>query len=50
MSLGTLTPALVLGLFVVLIDFFFVRPEEEKLARTFGNAYGDYQNRVRRWI
>jgi len=50
LALGALTPGLIVVLFAVLIDRYFIEPEEEKLFGTFGHAYRTYQDRVRRWI
>lgn len=36
--------------FVALVDRLQVRPEEEALRATFGQAYEDYCERVRRWV
>lgn len=47
--LGSLTPGAAIVVFAVLIDRYFVRPEEEKLAWTFGPAYAEYCRKVRRW-
>jgi protein-S-isoprenylcysteine O-methyltransferase Ste14 len=47
---GTLpfyTAALV---FFIVMDRFFCRYEEEKLLRTFGQAYAAYRSNVRRWL
>lgn len=48
--LGTLTPFLVVGLFVVLIDRRFIAVEERMLAETFGEEWQAYRRRVRRWL
>jgi protein-S-isoprenylcysteine O-methyltransferase Ste14 len=50
LALGATTPGLVVALFTVLIDHYFIEPEEEKLSLTFGDAYRAYRGRVRRWI
>jgi protein-S-isoprenylcysteine O-methyltransferase Ste14 len=50
LTLGSLTPGAPAIAFALLIDRYFVRPEEEKLERTFGAAYAAYRARVRRWI
>ncbi|HVO20381.1 MAG TPA: isoprenylcysteine carboxylmethyltransferase family protein [Anaeromyxobacter sp.] len=50
LALSALTPGLVVVLFAVLIDRYFIEPEEEKLSWTFGGAYQAYRDRVRRWI
>ena len=48
--LGTVTPPLVLPLFVLVITFGFIRREERKLEERFGAPYRHYRARVRRWI
>jgi protein-S-isoprenylcysteine O-methyltransferase Ste14 len=49
-ALGSATPAIAVPLFGVVVDRYFVRPEEEKLDRTFGTAYAIFRGRVRRWL
>ena len=48
--LGSLSPVLIIPLFVALIDVRFIRSEEGALERTFGAEYVDYTARVRRWL
>jgi protein-S-isoprenylcysteine O-methyltransferase Ste14 len=48
--LGSLTPFLVIPLFIYLIEKRFIAVEEKMLSVKFGQAYLDYQKRVRRWI
>jgi protein-S-isoprenylcysteine O-methyltransferase Ste14 len=43
-------PLLVLPGVLVLLVLMVVRREERHLGATFGDAYRDYQRRVRRWI
>lgn len=38
------------GVFMVVITRRFIRPEEERLERIFGEVYGEYRARTRRWI
>jgi len=38
------------ALFVILVDLFFIRAEEDTLTRTFGADYEDYRRQVRRWL
>jgi protein-S-isoprenylcysteine O-methyltransferase Ste14 len=49
-GLGSLTPFGVVILFAVLMDRVFVRPEESKMEREFGNSFQQYKKVVRRWI
>ncbi|MBI2402747.1 MAG: isoprenylcysteine carboxylmethyltransferase family protein [Gemmatimonadetes bacterium] len=48
--LGSLSPLLVIPLFVALMDARFIRAEEAALGRIFGAKYADYKARVRRWL
>jgi protein-S-isoprenylcysteine O-methyltransferase Ste14 len=36
--------------FFLIIDKVFIPFEEEKMTKTFGDSYSDYQQRTRRWI
>jgi len=47
---GTLTPALVIPVFVWIIRSRFIAVEERMLEETFGDRYRAYKARVRRWI
>lgn len=47
---GTLTPFLVIPVFMILIERRFIRVEEAMLEQTFGPAYLDYKKMVRRWL
>jgi protein-S-isoprenylcysteine O-methyltransferase Ste14 len=49
-SLGTLTPWLVLPAFMRIIAERFIAPEEAFLERTFGRVYLEYKAAVRRWL
>ena len=48
--LGTITPFLLLPLFVLLITTQQIIPEEEILEKNFGKEYLDYKEKVRRWL
>lgn len=48
--LNTVAPFLVLPIFMVLMEIWFIRPEEERLQNAFGGEYLVYQQRVRRWL
>jgi protein-S-isoprenylcysteine O-methyltransferase Ste14 len=48
--LGSLSPIIVLPIFMVLISRKFITPEEEMLLRTFGDTYEKYKKQVRCWI
>jgi protein-S-isoprenylcysteine O-methyltransferase Ste14 len=48
--LGSLSPLVVIPAFIVLVDRKFIRFEERLLEKTFGAAWLDYAQKVRRWI
>lgn len=48
--LGTLTPWLVIPVFIGTITQLFIRREERALQDRFGGAYAAYKKTVRRWI
>ncbi len=48
--MGTLSPFLPIILFFYLINIIFVRYEENKLENSFGDAWFEYKNSVRRWL
>jgi protein-S-isoprenylcysteine O-methyltransferase Ste14 len=48
--LGSLAPFFVPPLFVLLITYLFVLPEEGHMEKTFGASYLDFKKRVRRWL
>jgi len=48
--LGSITPFLLLPLFVLLITSQQIIPEEEILEKKFGQEYLDYKMRVKRWL
>jgi len=48
--LGTISPLLVIPVFLGLIEWRFVRGEEAFLQERFGAAYREYRARVRRWL
>ena len=43
-------PVVVVIAFIGLMQVMFIRPEEESLARNFGNAWQEYKQRVRPWL
>lgn len=49
-SLGTITPFVGAVLFVPLIEWVQIRPEEHVLRERFGKGYVDYCARVNRWL
>jgi protein-S-isoprenylcysteine O-methyltransferase Ste14 len=49
-ALGSLTPALLLPVFFLIIRTWFIRHEEAAMAERFGEEFNDYCRRVRRWI
>ena len=48
--LGSATAFLVVPVFAVLVQKRFIEAEEAALEQKFGGAYGDYRQRVTRWI
>jgi protein-S-isoprenylcysteine O-methyltransferase Ste14 len=48
--LGSVSPALVVVAFAIVMDRIFVPPEEKKMQQTFGDAFEAYRRRVRRWV
>ncbi|HGO5816079.1 TPA: isoprenylcysteine carboxylmethyltransferase family protein [Mannheimia haemolytica] len=48
--LGSMLVWLVLPLFVWLITYFQIKPEEQILAQKFGTHYAEYCTQVRRWL
>ena len=48
--LGSITPWIVVLLFIVLMDRRFIQKEEAMLAQIFGAEFEKYRQSVRRWI
>ncbi|WP_419905485.1 methyltransferase family protein [Kiloniella sp.] len=48
--LGSLSPFLVVVLFIVVADRWYIAFEEKVMADIFGDAYDDYKKAVRRWV
>ncbi|MFC1761974.1 methyltransferase family protein [Planctomycetota bacterium] len=48
--LGSVSPLLVLALFMVLLDVVFIQTEEAKMEHEFGEEFQQYRQQVRRWI
>ena len=48
--LGSLTPFLVIPIFILLIQKIFIEKEEEFLSERFGKKYIEYKKKLRRWI
>ena len=49
-ALGSLTPWLVVPVFVALVGYNVIPVEETMLAEAFGQSFADYRAKVRRWI
>lgn len=47
---GSVTPFLIAFLFGYLMDFIFIRIEEQMLEAKFGEEWLDYKSKVRRWL
>lgn len=50
LALGTLTPFVIVPLFVWLIQKNVIAHEEAMLDKSFGAAYAEYKKRIRRWL
>jgi protein-S-isoprenylcysteine O-methyltransferase Ste14 len=48
--LGTLSPLVIVILFVVLVEFIFIRVEEKMLYEQFKELWVAYKENVRKWI
>jgi protein-S-isoprenylcysteine O-methyltransferase Ste14 len=48
--MGSLTPYLIVLIFAVFMDVVFIRFEEQKLEKTFGEAWSEYKKKVSRWV
>jgi len=48
--LGSITPFIVVAVFAIFMDVFYIRFEESKLESTFGREWKEYHGRTRRWI
>jgi protein-S-isoprenylcysteine O-methyltransferase Ste14 len=48
--MGSLSPYVVILVFMILMDIVFVRTEERMLENTFGADWIEYKKKVRRWI
>lgn len=47
---GSLSPWVILPIFIVLMEIIFIRVEEQMLEAKFGTAWLDYKRRVQKWI
>jgi protein-S-isoprenylcysteine O-methyltransferase Ste14 len=50
LALEALTPFIVVPVFVAIITMQFIVPEDAMLTDRFGDDYGDFRRRVRRWL
>lgn len=48
--LASITPLIVVPVFICIITVKFIRAEERSLEQQFGQAYTEYKSRVRQWI
>ena len=48
--LGTLTPFIIIPIFMIAMDRVFVCREEDLLEARFGDEWKDYRRNVRRWL
>lgn len=49
-TLGSLSPFIVVPVFIIIIEKVFIVKEEEFLEERFGNDYLEYKKKVRRWF
>jgi protein-S-isoprenylcysteine O-methyltransferase Ste14 len=49
-TLGSLSPWVIILIFIVLMESLFIRTEERMLEARFGAAWLDYKRRVRKWL
>jgi protein-S-isoprenylcysteine O-methyltransferase Ste14 len=48
--LRSLSPYMVVVVFVVMIDLTFIRVEEQMLAEQFGEEWAQYRSRAKKWL
>jgi protein-S-isoprenylcysteine O-methyltransferase Ste14 len=48
--LGSLTPWVIVPVFIVLVEIIYIRVEEHMLAERFGPAWMEFKKKVRRWL
>ncbi len=48
--LGSVTPFLIIPLFIILMERRFISAEERILAARFGGTWQEYETRTRRWV
>ena len=48
--LGSLSPVIIIPIFILQMEKKFISFEERALEETFGDAYRQYRKKVRRWI
>jgi protein-S-isoprenylcysteine O-methyltransferase Ste14 len=48
--LGSLSPWVVIPIFIVLMERLFIRVEEQMLEAKFGETWSRYKHKVRKWI
>ena len=50
LGLGTLSPFVIVPLFIWVIQKRFIAAEEAMLEKSCGSAYAEYKKRIRRWL
>ena len=48
--MGTITPSIIIVVFVLLMEVVFVRVEEKMLEQQFGSVWITYKKKVRKWL
>ena len=50
LTMGTVAPLIIAGVFCIVLDRWYVRFEEAMMHATFGADYAAYCKEVRRWV
>ncbi|HEU0291412.1 MAG TPA: isoprenylcysteine carboxylmethyltransferase family protein [Anaerolineales bacterium] len=50
LALGSISPLLVIFVYLFLTERWYIEPEEKRLNVTFGQEYESYRKRTRRWL
>jgi len=50
LTLGSLSPLILIPIYVLFTEQWHILPEEKRLGRAFGKGYDSYRGRTRRWM